>query len=151
MSESVKNIESDTTINFEPAINIEYKDNIPFFIIVTKPNKHKIQTKIVTDKGEDLEDIRKKILYLMQEELSTVHNLPMEYGYFVPIWYSTISADAEPFDYKIFINNKWTSPWDMEDLYNDVYEILHKLELLAGYINVENQPESDEDELTIGE
>lgn len=133
----------------EPVINIDSKDEIPFFIIVTKPNKHKIQTKIVTDKGKDLDDIRNKILYLIQEELSTVHNLPVDYAYFVPIWYATISADAEPFDYKIFINNKWSSPWDIEDLYNDAYEILHKLEVLAGYINVENQAESDEEENAI--
>jgi hypothetical protein len=130
----------------EPVINIEEKDKIPFFVIITKPNMHKIQTKIVTDKGKDLEDVRNKIIYLMQEELSTVHNLPEEYSYFVPIWYSTISADAEPFDYKIYNNNSWASPWDIENLYEDAYEILHKLEILAGYINVENQAESDEEE-----
>ena len=52
----------------------------------------------------------------------------------------------EPFEYKIYMDDKWISPWEMEDLYNSVYEILHKLEVLAGYINVENQAESDEEE-----
>jgi len=129
----------------EPVINIEMKE-IPFFMIITKPNKHKIQTKIITESAKNLDEIKKKLLYIIQEELSVINNLPNEYSYFVPIWYTNISADAEPFDYKIFINNKWASPWDIEDLYEEAYEILHKLELLSGFINVENHVESDEEE-----
>ena len=129
----------------EPTINIEPKNDIPFFVIITKPNKHKIQTKIITDKGKDLDDIRKKILYLMQEELSPIYNLPMDYTTFIPMWYSNISADAEPFEYKIYNNNSWSAPWDIEGIYDDVYEILHKLDLLSGYINTENQDDSDEE------
>jgi hypothetical protein len=133
----------------EPIIKIELKDeipDIPFFVIITKPNKHKIQTKLITETAKDLDSIKSKILYIMQEELSLINNLPTEYSYFVPVWYETISADADPFDYKIFINGKWSTPWNIEDLYEETYEILHKLELLSGYINVENQAESDDEE-----
>ena len=133
----------------EPVINIDSKDEIPFFVIVTKPNKHKIQSKIITEIGENLDDIRKKIIYIIQEELSAINNLPIDYASFVPIWYTNISADAEPFDYKIFINNKWILPWDIEDLYEEAHEILHKLELLSGYINVENHVESEEEDNVI--
>jgi len=59
----------------EPIINIDSKDEIPFFVIVTKPNKHKIQTKIITETGNNLDDIRKKIIYIIQEELSVINNL----------------------------------------------------------------------------
>jgi len=57
----------------EPVINIEMKEDmkeIPFFMIITKPNKHKIQTKIITESAKNLDDIKKKLLYIIQEELS---------------------------------------------------------------------------------
>ena len=44
-----------------------------------------------------------KIEGVIQEELSVINNLPIDYASFVAIWYANISADAEPFDYKIFI------------------------------------------------
>jgi hypothetical protein len=61
-------------------------------------------------------------------------------------WYFENSADAEPFEYKIYMDDKWISPWEMEDLYNSVYEILHKLQLLAAYIDDANKDEEGIDD-----
>ena len=118
--------------------------NIPFFIIFTKPNKHKIETIIISDKGTSLADIKNKLIYLIQEELSTISTLPENYSDLLPLWYSNISADSEPFDYKIFNEEEWSKPWALEDLYDGAYEVLYKLELIEGYINTENK-DSDEE------
>ena len=119
---------------------------IPFYLIITKPNKHRIEIKVINEKAIDIKEVRNRIIYIMQEELSTVHNLPYEYDNLIGIWYSSISADSEPFQYKIFNNNQWSSPWSIEELYDEAYEILHKLELISGYINEENNDGEDLDE-----
>lgn len=113
---------------------------IPFFVTINKPNKHKIQVKIVTDTGTSLKDVQNKIIYLMQEELSVFNDLPDEYNNFVSeCWYKDISADAEPFEYKVFNDGKWSCPWSQEVLYEMVYDILHKLELLGAFVSEANK------------
>jgi len=119
---------------------------IPFFVIVTKPNKHKIQNKITTETGKNMNDIRNQIIYIIQEELNKFDDLPIEFDEFIyKYWYKNISADAEPFEYKIFIEGKWSSPWQIEDLYMEACEIIHKLELINGYIQAENNPDEEID------
>jgi hypothetical protein len=119
---------------------------IPFFVIVTKPNKHKIQNKITSETGKNMNDIRNQIIYIIQEELNKFDDLPIEFDEFIyKYWYKNISADAEPFEYKIFIEGKWSSPWQIEDLYMEACEIIHKLELINGYIQAENNPDEEID------
>ena len=121
--------------------------NSPFFVLITKPTKHKIKTITHTDSGKDLDDIRNKIVYIIQEEVSTFSDIPMDYNDFIyKCWYAEKSADSEPFDYKIYSNGKWTAPWTIEELYDSVYEILHKLQLLAAYIDEANKDEEANDD-----
>ena len=122
-------------------------EQIPFFIVITKPNKLKIQTRIHTDSGKNLEDIHNKIIYLIQEEIVKFHDIPESYNDFIyKCWYADDSADAEPFDYKIYFEDKWITPWSIEEIYISVYEVLHKLELLAAYIDDANKNEEEENE-----
>ena len=119
--------------------------SIPFFLNYVKPNKHKIESKFITDIGLDLDDIRNKIVYLIQEQISHFDYLPTDYDEFISkCWYKDESVDSDPFQYKIFNNNEWVSPWHLEDLYDDVYDILHKLELINEYINIANKNEDDD-------
>ena len=50
-------------------INIELKE-IPFFMIITKPNKHKIQTKIITESAKNLDEIKKKAFIYNSRRIS---------------------------------------------------------------------------------
>ena len=120
---------------------------LPFILVTTKPNKQKIEVKLHSDTGTDLEDIQKKLIYIIQEQISVFNDIPDNYNDFIyKCWYQEHSADAEPFVYKIFKDDEWITPWTIDELYESVYEILHKLELLAGYINDANKnEESDED------
>jgi len=122
--------------------------DIPFIVLITKPNKHRIETKLVTETCKDIESIKNKIIYIMQEELSTIDDLPDDYDKFISEkWYHEISADAEPFEYKIFDNNKWVTPWSIEELYDMTLDILHKLNLLTSYIDNANNEDENEGQI----
>lgn len=120
---------------------------VPFFIVITKPNKQKIQTYLTTDTGKDLEDVKNKLVYIIQEHFSKCQEFPDSYEEFInKQWYQHISADSEPFDYRVFSEDKWIQPWSSDDLYEQVVEVLHKLELLGAYITEANKDEEEFDE-----
>ena len=120
---------------------------IPFILVTTKPNKQKIEVKVHTDYGVDLEDIQKKLIYIIQEHISVFHDIPETYNEFIyKCWYAEHSADADPFTYKIYKDESWITPWEIDELYDSAYEILHKLELLAAYINDANKDEDEDEE-----
>lgn len=120
---------------------------IPFFIVITKPNNQKIQNKIICDVGDSLDIIKNKLTYIIQEEINNFKNIPLNYDEFIyKCWYKKLSADSEPFEYKIFENGQWISPWAIEDLYNEACEIVHKLELLNSIIKAENYPTEEIEE-----
>lgn len=122
-------------------------NNIGFYVIVTKPNKHKISTKVINDTGKDLEEVKNKIIYVIQEEISKLKfncEFPDSYEKFInTIWYNEISADAEPFEYKIFDHNTWVAPWEPEDLFDEAVEILHKIDILNAIIVEANKDEEE--------
>ena len=122
---------------------------IPFYITITKPNKHRIEVKNITGvcREDDVESAYKEIIKIYQEELQKFPELPDEYDEFVNgVWFKDIPADAEPLTYGIFIENKWVKPWELEDLYEEACEIVEKLELITGYINTENGFNDEEEE-----
>jgi len=122
--------------------------SIPFFLIFTKPTKQKkIQTKIISDKGKNLDDVKNKIIYIIQEEFNKFTNFPDVYQEFINNeWYRDYAADSDPFEYKIFHNDIWMSPWSSDDLYKEVAEILHKVELINAYVEEENGFNKEDDE-----
>jgi len=78
--------------------------------------------------------------------MSVFNDLPETYNDFIyKCWYAEKSADSEPFTYKIFKDNEWISPWEIDELYESAYDILHKLELLSGYINEANMDGEEEE------
>jgi hypothetical protein len=121
---------------------------IPYYIVVNKPNKQmKLEQKFVHNVGTDLEDIKNKLVYVLQEEFQPFQDIPEEYDEFVSkCWYLHYSADVEPFEYKLFYQGKWTQPWEPEELYEKVYDVLHKLELLGAMITDANKDEEEYDE-----
>lgn len=138
------NITKDNIINDNVS---ESNNSIGFYVIITKPNKHKITTKIINDIGKNMIEIKNKIVYIIQEEISKLKfncDFPDSYEKFInTIWYNQLSADAEPFEYKIFNCNEWVSPWDIEDLFDEAVEILHKIDVLNAIIVESNKDEEE--------
>ena len=121
---------------------------IPYYIVINKVNKQmKMEQEFVHNGGTDLEDIKNKIIYVIQEKFQPFQDIPDNYDDFISkCWYLNYSADVEPFEYKIFDNGKWIEPWDAEELYDQVYDVLYKLELLGAMITDANKDEEDYDE-----
>ena len=121
--------------------------DIPFFIIFTKPNKQKIKTFTITGTGTDLTNVNNKLINIIQEEFSKFNEFPDSYDDFISKqWYHNMSADAEPFEYKLFIDGSWLCPWTNEELYENVVEVLHKLEVFNALIIEANKNEEEFDE-----
>ena len=121
--------------------------DIPFFIIFTKANKHKIKTFTITNTGTDLINVHNKLINIIQEEFSKFKEFPESYDAFISKeWYRYMSADADPFEYKIFMDGSWLSPWTTEELYDKVVEILHKLEVFNALVIEANKNEDEFDE-----
>lgn len=128
---------------------------IPYYLVVTKPHKQNVSLLYFDDVGNDLNDVKNKIIKTLQEEFSIHKDIPESYDDFIyKCWFAEKSIDSDIFNYKVFYNNKWINPWTHDELYENVYEILHKLDLLAGYINdanglYEDESEDDEKEQTM--
>lgn len=121
---------------------------IPYYLVLTKPHKQNIKLQYFNLISDSLENIKKELIRILQEEFSVHSIIPDNYDEFVSsCWFSEKSIDAEIFEYKIFYEGKWIAPWSIDELYNEVYDVLHKLELIGGYINEANGfYESDEEE-----
>jgi hypothetical protein len=77
--------------------------HIPYFIVITKPNKQRIQVNIINDTGIDLTDIYNKIIKIIHTHLMPFKDLPYDYDEFIyKCWFANMSADAAPFEYKIY-------------------------------------------------
>jgi hypothetical protein len=121
--------------------------SIPLSIVVSKPNKHKLEIKHYTEIAKNIDDAKSIIIHIFQEYLSKFPILPTDYEEFIyKCWFADISADTEPFQYKIYLDNKWETPWSNDDIYEEVYDILHKVELLNAYVNEANREDNDEDD-----
>ena len=44
-------------------------------------------------------------------------------------WFDGNNIDAKIFSYKIFDNTKWIEPWDYDELYSEILEIMNKQEI----------------------
>ena len=120
---------------------------IPYYIIINKPNKQmKLEQKIIHNTGKNLEEIKNNIIYVIQEEIQPYSNISDDYEKFISeCWYQNYSADVEPFVYSLFDKN-WSQPWAIEELFEEVCEVLHKLELLGAHITDANKEEEEFDE-----
>ena len=120
---------------------------IPYYIIINKPNKQmKIEQKIIHNTGKNLEEIKNNIIYVIQEEIQPFSYNSDDYEKFISeYWYEKCSADAEPFVYNLF-DKTWSQPWTIEELFEEVCEVLHKLELLGAHITDANKEEEEFDE-----
>jgi hypothetical protein len=106
----------------------------------------KLEQKIIHNTGKNLEEIKNNIIYVMQEEIQPYSNISDDYEKFISeCWYKDYSADVEPFVYSLF-DKKWSQPWTIEELFEDVCHVLHKLELLGAHITDANKDEEEFDE-----
>jgi hypothetical protein len=123
--------------------------NIPMFITITKPNIPKYET--ITFVCNTLDECQNKLIVNLKNIIYRQIDYPADVDDFVTnYWYNENSMDNEFFDYQLFIDNKWTKPWTLQELYEIVINIINQVDIQNSIYNDKNYydycSESDEEE-----
>jgi len=73
-------------------------------------------------------------------------DFPQDVYDFERIWYDNKYVLAKIYDYKLFVNNKWETPWEYEELYYDIIDEIIKINSNCKQENSENDDDDDEQE-----
>ena len=77
----------------------------------------------------DIDDAKKKLIdYLINQFQYLKIDFPLNLEDFEYIWFKNEYINTNVFTYKIFINNKWEEPWELQDIYTDLLDILQNIE-----------------------
>ena len=77
----------------------------------------------------DLNDAKQTLLnFLTKEFLYLKIDFPLLLEDFEYIFLKNEYINTNVFTYKIFINNTWEEPWELQDIYTDVLDILQEIE-----------------------
>lgn len=123
--------------------------NIPMFITITRPNVPKYET--TTFVCNTLEECQNKLIVNLKNIIYRQIDYPTDVDDFVGnYWYIDNSMDNEFFDYQLFIDNKWTKPWTLQELYEIVTNIIVQVDIQNSIYNNKNYYDycSDSDEET---
>lgn len=122
---------------------------LPMYITLTHPNENKFSVKNFI--FENVDECLNKIIVTVKDHINKKNiDFPSDLDEFTNIhWYDNNVMNNELFDYNIFINDEWTQPWSLQEIYDNVIEIIHKIDIQNAILDPKNQPdyESDEEDL----
>jgi hypothetical protein len=111
--------------------------NIPMFITFTKPNIPKYET--ITFVCNTLEECKNKLIINLKNIINKQIDYPVDVDDFVTnYWYNDNAMDNIFFDYQIFIDNKWSQPWILQELYEIVINIINQVDIQDSIYNDKN-------------
>ena len=107
------------------------------FITITRPNVPKYET--ITFVCNTLEECQNKLIVNLKNIIFRQIDYPVDVDDFVTnYWYDNNSMDNEFFDYQLFIDNKWTKPWTIQELYEIVTNIINQVDIQNSIYNNKN-------------
>lgn len=121
--------------------------NYGLYIIFTKPNVPKYE--LLNFVCSSLEECYNKLIVNIKNKINMNIDFPSDLDDFAYLhWYNNYSMDNEIFDYNVFSNNEWTKPWTLQELYENILEIIHQVDLQNSIYNDRNYYDyvSDSDE-----
>ena len=78
----------------------------------------------------DLNHARLILLNYLSSNLNILNiDYPLNFDELDYYWFDGNHIDAKIFSYKIFDNTKWIEPWDYDELYSEILEIMNKQEI----------------------
>jgi len=111
--------------------------NIPMFITFTKPNIPKFET--ITFVCNTLEECKNKLIITLKNIINKQIDYPVDVDDFVTnYWYNDNAMDNIFFDYQTFIDNKWSKPWTLQELYEIVINIINQVDIQNSIYNNKN-------------
>jgi hypothetical protein len=106
--------------------------NIPIAInIITKNN---IILKTLT--GTDLNNCLNKIIIELKPHFDMKVDYPLDYDEFISIYCIYIKNNIDNiFDYKIYNDNEWIKPWEEQEIYEKIVELINTQDIQDFIIN----------------
>jgi hypothetical protein len=103
---------------------------IGLIVIINKYNNFNkyFQNIIKTFELSSLDETRTKLVEYLAEELNKEEiDFPIELDDLRFKWFNETYTDCDIFNYKVYDNN-FTEPWDLQDIYSDVYDLMFNKE-----------------------
>ena len=107
------------------------------FITITKPNIPKYET--ITFNCNTIEECKNKLIINLKNIIYRQIDYPDNVDDFIiNYWYNESSMDNDFFDYMLFIDNNWSKPWTIQELYEIVIDIINKVDIQNSIYNDKN-------------
>jgi hypothetical protein len=107
-------------------------------IILTKPKQNKYENLYFI--CTDIDECYNKIITTLKNIFKLEVDYPEDYIEFKNlIWYNAISFDNEVFEYSIFTENKWITPWSHQEIYENICTIINTNDLQNSIFNKKNR------------
>jgi hypothetical protein len=100
---------------------------------------------ILTD---SLYNAKNELVLTLVENFKHINiDFPNNLNDFEYIWFKQQYVKANAFLYKVFSDDKWSEPWDYDDIYTDVLNILeeHEISNAPDFSKIYAEPDPDED------
>lgn len=102
--------------------------NIGLVITVNKLN-HYWDTTQLTFVCDTLDNAKKTLVNNLASQFYVLNiDFPLELAEFEYIWFKQQQVEANSFYYKIFMNESWSEPWDIQEIYADVLDVMLEME-----------------------
>lgn len=107
------------------------------FITITRPNFPKYETN--TFVCSTLEECKNKLIINLKNTIYKQIDYPADVDDYVTLyWYADNAMNNEFFDYQIFVDNKWSKPWTIQELYEIVINIINQVDIQNSIYNNKN-------------
>lgn len=114
-------------------------------ITFTKPRIPKYETLTFTCKS--LDECENRLLVNLKNNIYANIDYPSDIDdYSTLFWNSEHSMDNNFFDYQIFYQNKWIKPWELQDIYEKVLNIIYQVDIQNSIHNPNNYYDGDDSE-----
>jgi hypothetical protein len=97
---------------------------------------------------DNLEDCKNQLINFLIDEFKDLNiDFPLELNEFEYIILNQNYINTNIFNYMIFYDDKWITPWELDDIYTELLEKIHELDIKNFIPNKEDNAESqDEDD-----
>lgn len=113
-------------------------------ITFTKPKIPKYETLSFVCKS--LEECENKLIINLKNNIYANIDYPTDIDdYSTLFWYNDHSMDNHFFDYQIFYEDKWIKPWELQDIYEKVINIIHIVDIQNSIYDSNNYYDNDDE------
>jgi len=122
-------------------------NKIGLFLTVNKFSNY-FESRTYTEVSENLDELKDKLIKILVDNFKQINiDFPDNLVDFEYHWFKQQYVKANSFTYKVFSDNKWNEPWDLDELYDDVLLKLEEYEIanVPDFSQMYGEPDPDVD------